>query len=338
MAVIKALTKIDKSIKITLIYYDNEIKDQSTYKIPNLENVNLIPRSKLTKYGLFDILENVKPDILYISGWVDKEYLWATKKYKNQRTGMQVVTGIDDQWFGTLRQHLGVYYYKMFYKKIFDFFWVAGKPQYHYTQRFGLKRERIISNMLSADTDIFTGRCTVTKRFVFLGRFVDVKGIDILIDAYNSLPIEVKSNWLLVLIGDGPLKESILNKKYPFIEILPFLQPNELKDELAKGGVLCMPSKFEPWGVALHKLTFYGYPLILSSACGAATEFLISGYNGFLFKNRDVNSLKNQLQKMTQVPDKQLEYFSQRSVQLGNRITPEISAQSLFSVLELSGL
>jgi len=336
IAVIKALNKIDKSVKVILIYYDKKDHCKSQYSLPEIDGVELVPRSSLNKHGLLDLLKDTNPQILYISGWVDKDYLWAAKKFKQRKTGMQVVAGIDDQWFGTIRQHLGVFYYKAFYSKIFDFFWVAGKPQYHYAQRFGLKHERIISNLLSADTEIFTGKCQVSKRFVFLGRFVAVKGINILIEAYNSLPVETKKNWPLVLIGAGPLKENLKSQWSSFINFMPFMQPAELREELSKGGVYCLPSLFDQWGVAVHELARNGYPLLISSSCGAATEFLISGYNGYLFKSGNVDSLKEKLLMISKLSDDKLETFSQRSVQLGNRINPEISAQSLLSVLELS--
>jgi glycosyltransferase involved in cell wall biosynthesis len=335
-AVLKAIKKIDPSIEITLVYYDKNDITKGEFRIPNIDGIKIIPRSSLNKHDLFELLIKENPKILYISGWVDKEYLWAAKKIKQKKTGIQVVTGIDDQWFGTLRQHLGVYYYKLFYSKIFDFFWVAGKPQYHYAQRFGLKNERIISNLLTADTDIFSGKCKVTKRFVFIGRFVDVKGLDILIQAYNQLPEAVKTSWPLVLIGNGPLKVEVETYKNPHISILPFMQPDELKMELSKGGVLCMPSKSDAWGVAIHELALNGYPLILSTACGAATEFLISGYNGYLFLSGSVDSLKEKLIKISKLSDDMLDLYSERSVKLGNRINPDISAQSLLSIIELS--
>lgn len=114
------------------------------------------------------------------------------------------------------------------------------------------------------------------------------------------------------------------------------MQPDELKMELSKGGVLCMPSKSDAWGVAIHELALNGYPLILSTACGAATEFLISGYNGYLFLSGSVDSLKEKLIKISKLSDDMLDLYSERSVKLGNRINPDISAQSLLSIIELS--
>ena len=336
VAVLRALKNINPNIQIILVYYDKRGSSKVQYEIPKVNGVLFLARSRFNKSALYDLLITEDPTIIYISGWVDKDYLWAVKRFKSDKKKTIVITGIDDQWFGTLRQHLGIIYYKLFYKKIFDFFWVAGKPQYHYAQRFGLQNNRIITNLLSADDEIFSEKSVRTKRFVFLGRFVEVKGIDILLTAYNQLADETRKNWPLVLIGDGPLREYIESHTNQYIQLVPFLQPKELKVELSKGGVLCLPSRKDAWGLVVHELALIGYPLILSSACGAATEFLISGYNGFLFQSNSIDSLRKSLMLMTTLSDEDLELFSKRSSLLGSRINPEISAHSLLSVLTLA--
>ena len=335
IAMLRALKKVNPNIKITVVFYDKKNINSSQYKIPQIEGVNFIERSKNNKESLFELLLKEDPSILYISGWVDKEYIWAAKKYKSKRPIVKVVNGTDGQWFGTLRQHIGVYYFKLFYKKLFDFFWISGKPQYQYAQRFGYNQESIIYNLLSADEEIFASGNAASQRFVFLGRFVDVKGIDLLIEAYNSLGEDIRSKWPLLIIGDGPLRESIEIQKSPYVKVLPFLQPDELKAEIQKGGVLCLPSRFEPWGLVVHELALNGFPLIVSSVCGAASEFLISGYNGYLFKNGSMDSLRKSLLKIIALSDEEFKLFSNRSRFLGSKINSEMSAYSLLSVLNL---
>ena len=103
--------------------------------------------------------------------------------------------------------------------------WVSGKPQYHFAQRFGYKHERIISNLLSADHGVFDKKSTLTKRFVFVGRFDPVKGLDQLIEAYLLLPNNIQEQWPLYLIGEGELRAYIDQNKNNNIIVKPFLQP-----------------------------------------------------------------------------------------------------------------
>ena len=336
VGVLKALLECDRKTEIDVVFWDRRHINSSRYVIEKTGPVKFHPRSSLTDSGLVELLHSVNPDIVYVSGWMDKGYLRAIRRYRAAGGDAQIVCGIDDQWKGTLRQYLGQIYFHLFYARIFDFMWVSGKPQYHYAQRFGYGHERIISNLLSADTTIFNKKSVFTRRFVFIGRFAPEKGLNLLLDAYNSLPEGMKVEWPLVLIGDGGLKEEIINKKSKYIVIKPFMQPKALMEELMQGGVACITSKHEPWGVAIHEMAILGYPLILSSACGAATEFLISGHNGFLFKKNDMQSLRDAMIEITSLPIEDLELFSLRSHHLGQRITPEHAAYSLLSVLPLS--
>lgn len=335
IGLLRALKKVDPNIGLTVVFYDKKNINSSRYIVPSIDGINFIQRSVVDKQGLLDLLIKEDPSIIYISGWVDKDYIWAAKKYKRRNFDVKIVNGIDDQWFGSLRQHIGAYYFKFSYRKLFDYFWIAGKPQYQYAQKFGYNQQNIIYNLLSADETIFSTGSVVSQRFVFLGRFVTVKGIDLLLDAYNSLSEDVKSKWPLVLIGDGPLRDSIKANQDKNIQILPFLQPDELKNEIQKGGVLCLPSRFESWGLVIHELALNGYPLVVSSVCGAASEFLINGYNGYMFESGSVESLRNSLLNIISLSNENLSLFSLRSRMLGVRINSEISAYSLLSILKL---
>jgi glycosyltransferase involved in cell wall biosynthesis len=336
MGMFKELISLGLSLTIDVVYWDKRHINSNLLKLTETDGIRLHPRSSLNVAALLGLLRSRKPDILFVSGWMDKGYISAARKYKKENPKTRAVCGIDDQWKNTLRQKIGRIYFSIFYRKLFDFIWVSGKPQYHFAQRMGYAHENIISNLYSADTRIFKKALKYSKRFVFVGRFDPVKGLLNLLDAYHSLPERIKAEWPLVLIGDGELKEAIEKRESKYVVVKPFMQPDELMEELMQGGVACITSHSEQWGVAIHEMAILGFPLILSSACGAATEFLITGYNGYLFKKSNTQSLHNALLKISTLSAEELEAFSLRSHRLGQRITPEHTAYSLLSVLPLS--
>lgn len=321
------------NVQIHLVHWDTKHANSTRYKIEASASIKCLARSEVSNNSIYQLLKVTKPKVIVVSGWMDKGYVAACKKYKKEEPTVRIVAGIDDQWLGTIRQKFGRIYYYFNYRKIFDYMWVAGKPQFSYAQHFGYSTERIISNLLSADTKLFQRSELFTRRFVFIGRFDPVKRLDLLIKAYCELPQDVQQKWPLCLIGDGEEKQKLLNGINPNVEVLPFLQPKELRDEMLKGGVGCLMSFKDQWGVSIHEYALMGYPLLLSSGCGAATEFLISGYNGYLFEKSCYISLSKALSRFTQLSDEQLILFSKRSTVLGQRITSELSAASLMSIL-----
>lgn len=330
MAMFKAIKKLDPNKKLYVVFQDKNVKTK--FQLKNESVAEFYPRSTFSTVQLYNFLLEISPRLVYLPGWMDKGYIVASKRFKKNHSDVNFIAGIDDQWRNTLRQKVGVIYFRFAYRKLFDVMWVAGKPQYHFAQRMGYDHHEIISNLYSADESIFNRKASFTKRFIFVGRFDPVKGIFDLIKEYEKLDDQIKKEWPLVIIGDGPLRDSILEMKSEFIIILPFMQPERLRDELLKGGVYCLTGYFEQWSVAVHEMALLGLPLLLSSVCGAATEFLISGYNGKLYNRLEKDALFNSLSFFTTLSDEDLIKFGNRSSQLGKRINSEQVAASFLSV------
>ena len=72
------------------------------YSLPSLKGVKHYKRSNYGREELFELTTSVNPDIVYVSGWMDKDYLFCTKYFVSK--GIPVVAGFDDIWFGTIRQ------------------------------------------------------------------------------------------------------------------------------------------------------------------------------------------------------------------------------------------
>jgi glycosyltransferase involved in cell wall biosynthesis len=264
---------------------------------------------------------------------MDSDYLKAAKLYKKNNPTVKIVSGLDAQWEGSLRQYIGSIYFKLNYKKIFDFIWVSGKPQFAFALHLGYKFEKILTDLYSCDTNTFNFKAPLNQRFLFVGRFIKIKFIDGLLKAYSNLPSEIQNEWPLYLIGDGDQSSSIQRIQNTNVKIIPSLQPHELRSELSKGGIGLLTSHRDKWGVVVHEYVSMGLPIILSSGVGAATEFLIPNFNGFIFKKGDWKSLSQSMYKIATISKDELESFSRNSNLISKRINPGISASSLLSCL-----
>ena len=309
------------------------------YELPDMANVYFYNRSQVTHQKVLNIAAKVSPDLVVVSGWQDRMYMNLCRGLVRQ--GLPVVCGFDDQWEGDFKQHLAAVLGKV---GVFDIWythaWVCGPRQYEYARRLGFKKSRILFDLYSADVGIFNNSYVRSRKqktvayphnFLFVGRFESVKGIDILIEAWEGLGA-LRKDWTLTLVGNGSLKAYYEN--IPEVKVLDFLQPRELVKLIESSGCFVLPSRFEPWGVVVHEFAAAGLPLILSDAVGASDIFLVNGVNGFIFQSKNAQSLKSVLLNIVESSDDTLLSMSELSTHFADRITPSTSAQNLLSLCQ----
>jgi glycosyltransferase involved in cell wall biosynthesis len=139
----------------------------------------------------------------------------------------------------------------------------------------------------------------------------------------------------LTLIGNGTLKAKLeeLFQAYNEVEIVDFLQPEQLVEEIVNYGAFILPSRKEAWGVVIHEFCAAGFPILTSSVCGASTMFLKHGFNGYQFKSEDAGDLKNQLINIFNQKESELIKMGKRSHLLAQAITPQSWASTLLSII-----
>jgi len=111
--------------EVHVMHWDH--KKQTPYIPPTIDNVFFYDRSKYKTNELMKFVSEINPDIIYISGWMDRGYLNAI--IKPRRKGIPVVCGFDDIWFKTIRQRIASIIFPIFKYLFFSHAWVAGPYQ-----------------------------------------------------------------------------------------------------------------------------------------------------------------------------------------------------------------
>ncbi|MBN1256781.1 MAG: glycosyltransferase family 4 protein, partial [Planctomycetes bacterium] len=130
--------------------------------------------------------------------------------------------------------------------------------------------------------------------FLYVGRFVESKRVDLLIKAYALLRgREVDA--ALVLVGSG-LKESafrqqVKERNIKDLYFLGYKQPAELPALYTMADATILPSDEEPWGVVVNESLACGTPVIASDHVGAAPDLIESNRTGNIFRAGDVEAL-----------------------------------------------
>ncbi len=70
------------------------------------------------------------------------------------------------------------------------------------------------------------------------------------------------------------------------VEFAGFKDWNELPGEYASADVLCVPSRYDGWGLVVPEGLASGLPVIATDRMGAALEFVETGRNGWLIPRR----------------------------------------------------
>lgn len=134
-------------------------------------------------------------------------------------------------------------------------------------------------------------------RLLFVGRFVYIKGIDILLDAFNILN-EKRDDLILDIVGDGPLRSSIETRIAHYglsnVHLHGWLPPNKISQFYIHAHILIHPSRIEGFGKVLVEAMNYGLPIV-GADLGVSRELVEKNHCGVLFQNGNALHLAAQI-------------------------------------------
>jgi len=160
----------------------------------------------------------------------------------------------------------------------------------------GIKKEKIVvkPNFIQNNEDIEKPNYNRKKRFIYVGRISEEKGLDLLLEAFSKL----RSPFELVIIGEGPEKERLV-KKYqqnPKVFWLGYMSKEKVLKEIKNSYALVMPSKwYETFGMVVIEAFSVGTPVIVPNH-GGFPSLVKEMENGLLFNPSDKNDLQKKLE------------------------------------------
>jgi glycosyltransferase involved in cell wall biosynthesis len=292
----------------------------------------LVWRSKAEFNPLALRLRAFDPEILLVCSWHIPAYRRMAKELAKRSWR---VMAMDNCWKATLKQNIGALVAPWYIGPIADAVWLPGERQAAFARRLGFKQRNILRGLYACDQPAFEtvylsrqadGR-PVPRSFLFVGRFVPEKGVDQLVEAYQAYRETTSDPWPLLCCGTGPLGARLEGK--PGIRVEGFVQPEALRDRLAKAGCLILPSTFEPWAVVVHEAATAGLLVLASENVGAAVHLVQSNFNGYMFDPRDVKQLAALMSQVSSLSDARLDAMSRASHLLSEQFTPARWADTL---------
>lgn len=131
----------------------------------------------------------------------------------------------------------------------------------------------------------------------YIGRLAREKDIMRLVKAWEALR-PVRGNAQLVLVGQGPLEETLRRRPVPGIHLTGLRSGDELSEAYASADLFVFPSATETFGNSLLEAMASGLPSLAVSA-GGVLEFA-NAANALLVKPQDTAALTDGLRQLLQ--------------------------------------
>jgi glycosyltransferase involved in cell wall biosynthesis len=167
------------------------------------------------------------------------------------------------------------------------------------------------------------------KYFLFIGRMVEEKGVNVLLDAFahNGLP--------LLIYGYGPLETNVRTyaERYSNITFQGILPNERVAEELRKCAALIFPSTwYEGMPITLLEAFSTGTPVI-ASKIGAMSTMVQDQYNGLHFEPGNIEDLNQKLRDWQGLSEMEKMKFSKQARQSYlDHYTQEINLNALDSI------
>lgn len=171
-----------------------------------------------------------------------------------------------------------------------------------------LKNLKVVHNAIDVEKflgpykDIRKNQGIDSNEFVILtiSRLTEVKGLDVLINAYSTFAKSQKISSKLIIIGKGEQKNNLIElaEKLGVIQNIIFLEfVSNLGDYISNCNVFVMSSNYEPFGMTAAEAGVVGKPIIVSKT-GGLIEIIEDGKSGFHFESGNFKQLSSIFEKL----------------------------------------
>lgn len=159
--------------------------------------------------------------------------------------------------------------------------------------RITSKKITSISNFIEIPTN--TTFSIKENKVLFVGRLDDVKQVDLLLLAWKKIVAEFE-DWTLTIVGTGPhenaYKELIKTK---LIKGVAFVGKTDPTPFYQKAKIICLPSKYEGFGLVLAEAMSYGVVPIAFNNWLSLQDIIDDGKSGIIINDKTITGLANVL-------------------------------------------
>jgi glycosyltransferase involved in cell wall biosynthesis len=161
-----------------------------------------------------------------------------------------------------------------------------------YIRRFGFPEEKIVHIPCTTDLTPFLNihinrNKTSARRLLYSGQLIQRKGLFEFHSAFcRWAQNHPEKTWEWWCIGDGPLREELLQLPTPPNALIKFcgnINFKDLAEYYQQAGIFIFPTLADEWGVVINEAMGSGLPVIGSIYSQAVEELIEEGVTGWVF-------------------------------------------------------
>lgn len=288
-------------------------------------------RTPPTTAALVERLDAFRPDAVISGSWSrPKSYRAAVKAQPDE---VLTILAMDNIWRASPRQWLGRLVHRLYIDPLFDCVVVPSDRSEWFARRLGFGADDVIRGFYTADTPLFDrgprsgGELLGRRSFLFVGRLVPQKAVDVLALAYRRYRELTDDPWDLHVVGIGPMEAELA--EIPGVVLHGFVLPEPLAELMHSVSAFVLPSRAEPYGLVVHEATAAGLPVLVSDTAGAVPGLVQDGGNGWIVPVEQAEEWARSMLRMSSSDADRLETMSAISHALSLRLSPTLWARHL---------
>ena len=188
-------------------------------------------------------------------------------------------------WEGTRHSERNIDSLRKVLRKIITFWadrWITcGVTSTEYLLDLGVKREKILQSQNSVDEEQFHSSVEPAWLLrprpvvLYVGRFVELKGVRLLLDAVATLQ-RAGVEFSLLLVGEGREKQALEQRAAELelknVHFRPAQPPEKMPSVYRSADLVVFPTLQDVWGFVANEAILCGVPVLCSKYAGCAAE------------------------------------------------------------------
>ena len=167
--------------------------------------------------------------------------------------------------------------------------------------------------------------------YIYVGRIIELKGVNYLLEAWNKHVSEYPEDKLLI-VGGGPLLDEYRNKySNNTIIYTGEIDYSEIYKYYAISDVFIIPTLEDNWSLVVPEAMACGLPIACSIYNGCHPELVKKDENGITFNPLNKDSV---IETLAYFHTKDLKAMGERSIEIEKEYSPECTADNVLSAVK----